>query len=313
MFENLSCLFPSGSQPLVITDSSLVEGLFGQAGFKTQPLESFKRGAELPKELILVSTAASSFYDARQLQQAPFGSSILDIPLVSFVGDLDKAVPYLLSRLQTLDFASACRTSLRAVEAIQQATQPIRVTSRQRELRVELGEDVHIAQPHVEPLIRQGEMISLGQFLEVGLVPNKAGTSFAVYGELVCDGASVAHHHRNHEKSEPCALAAWTSLGRIRKAGGFPLLLSIHDSRVTSITTAMGDEVLSDFLPLTDRVFRGHLIEFALASLPASASTDWAINSQINEAAGGVHVALGTGVNAAHIDFIASSATWSLN
>ncbi len=71
-----------------------------------------------------------------------------------------------------------------------------------------------------------------------------------------------------------------------------------------AIRTAHGDDVMSKIKPLTDKVFHGFLVELAFASLTPSTKTDWSINSQINEAAGGVHIALGTGVSAAHIDFV---------
>jgi hypothetical protein len=86
-------------------------------------------------------------------------------------------------------------------------------------------------------------------------------------------------------------------------------MLEIKNSEVTKILTSSGEDILKLIRPLTDEVFHGKLIEVSFASLSPSENTDWSINSQINEAAGGVHIALGTGVEAAHIDFISPFAS----
>ena len=39
-------------------------------------------------------------------------------------------------------------------------------------------------------------------------------------------------------------------------------------------------------------------------SLEPCAETDWSVNSQLNEPSGGIHLALGAGDEAAHIDFV---------
>lgn len=127
-------------------------------------------------------------------------------------------------------------------------------------------------------------------------------------GTLVCDGTAVAHHRHNHKKAGPLARQAWEYLKKIRDAGEFPLSVDVLDSRVTSIRTNSGKCILGDLLPLTDAIFHGMLIEVAFASMEALERVDWNFNSQLNEGAGGCHIALGTGVDAAHIDFISSRA-----
>ena len=57
---------------------------------------------------------------------------------------------------------------------------------------------------------------------------------------------------------------------------------------------------------------RGNITEVGFGSLPSSETTDWSINSQLNEPAGGVHLALGAGETAAHIDFVSPNAMISV-
>jgi hypothetical protein len=47
-----------------------------------------------------------------------------------------------------------------------------------------------------------------------------------------------------------------------------------------------------------------YLTEVGFGSLEPCAETDWSVNSQLNEPSGGIHLALGAGDEAAHIDFV---------
>jgi hypothetical protein len=124
----------------------------------------------------------------------------------------------------------------------------------------------------------------------------------------MCDGVSIAHHLHSHFESGPIAETAWNTFAKVRSRGGFPLTFEIKESKPVSLNTRYGEDILDVIVPFTDEMLRGHLTEVAFASLTASLDTDWTINSQLNEPAGGIHVALGAGETAAHIDFVSSRA-----
>lgn len=131
-----------------------------------------------------------------------------------------------------------------------------------------------------------------------------------VNGTLSCDGIVVAHHLHTHFKSGPIASEAWRLFKDLRLNGQFPLVIEIENSKLQSIVTNVGSGLAESIFILTDEIMRGNLTEVAFAALPMSDETDWSLNSQLNEPAGGVHVGIGSGENAAHIDFISPQATF---
>lgn len=79
-----------------------------------------------------------------------------------------------------------------------------------------------------------------------------------------------------------------------------------------SVTTAGGEELLPSLMECVDPREGAIIREVAFATGTLSKDAlDLSINSQFNEAAGGVHVAIGTGLHGAHIDFICVDAQWS--
>jgi hypothetical protein len=305
-FQSLADLFSRRKPPPVLTDSDVVRRIFGAGGFEVLDTNEVLNQT-LPSAAIVITTKPDSLPPGPDLTSLFANSAILDIPLTSFEASLE-AIEYLYQRLSTLNFSEACAKSMQIVETIEYATKPIVIRSGGAKLNVDIGKEVSIALPKLEPNIFIGEWISISQFLEVGLIPNEEYSSFEVSGMLVCDGASVAHHRMNEAAAQPLAAKAWSIFENIRSSSGFPLEIVVESSRVITIRTSTGEDILHKIHPLIDEVFHGMLIEVAFASLPPSNSVDWCINSQINEASGGLHLALGTGVHAAHIDFIASRA-----
>lgn len=98
--------------------------------------------------------------------------------------------------------------------------------------------------------------------------------------------------------------AAWREVSSIRQTGRFPLLVEIDDNSCVGIRDASGRDVAERLLQHTDPTLRGQLIELALSTLDLRSAPDWSVNSQINEAWGGAHVAFGMGIRGAHIDFV---------
>lgn len=301
----VASLFPSGTLPIVLSDSPYVRTKFSECGFRV--LDSNSDFASV-KEAIFIPTDEERALSQAKIEHALGSAAVLVIPLMAFSSD-NSSVDYLVKRLAELDFASACSLSAERVGLIEKATKPVQITSEDgSSMLVTIGNQPEVFLPKLEPSIAYGEWAVISQFLEVALIPNEENSSFIVDGSILCDGVSVAFHSENWIKARPSALAAWNILRAVRIGGGFPIALKISESRVKSITTAAGEQILPKISPLTDVELQERLIEMSFASAPASDSIDWSINSQINEASGGVHLALGTGVAAAHIDFIASKA-----
>jgi hypothetical protein len=196
------------------------------------------------------------------------------------------------------------------IEFVQHVDLPITVESPGCRLVVELGDNVDVMVPKVVADITVGQWISIIQYLEIGLVPNVDNSSFLVNGTLLFEGVVVAHHLHSHFQSGPLAEKAWSLLDELRMNGRFPLVLEIENSRLRSILTRDEVDVLGCILPLTDEMMRGGLTEVAFGALAASGDTDWTINSQLNEPAGGMHVGIGAGESAAHIDFVSPRAIY---
>lgn len=144
------------------------------------------------------------------------------------------------------------------------------------------------------------------------MISNDDRTSFKVNGEILCDGVSIAYHSENWKVSREKMRSAWNIFHLIRTKDDFPLLVRVANTRIIFINTKSGVDILPMILPLVDGEFADEIIEMSFAGFVGGNDINWNINSQINEAAGGVHLALGAGVAAAHIDFIASRAKSSL-
>lgn len=306
-FASLRSLYESGELPTIVSDSPYLLNGFSSLGFRTLSIaELCSEPGLAPKEVVLVAATPAKHPNV-SLRNALLKSAVLFVPLLAFAHD-ERSIAYFIKRLTALDFFAACENSRSLVEYVQHTKEPIEVATNSCRLTIELGSNVDVFAPKLEPSIEIGESISVIQFLEVGLVPNQELTSFNVNGSLICDGVSIAHHLHSHFESGPIAENAWTTFRRVRSTSGFPLVFEIRDSKAVSLKTRLGEDILDQILPFTDEMLRGHLTEVAFASLSPSFDTDWTINSQLNEPAGGVHVALGAGETAAHIDFVSSSA-----
>jgi hypothetical protein len=313
-FSSLQALFGNGELPTVVSDSLYVLNRFGECGFRTLRCDEVStRSVEAPRDVLLIPAIPSVHPDI-ELISALEKSAVLVTPLLAFANGT-KEVDYLIRRLSKLSFEAACKQTLDTVEHIQHANLPIIVESPGCHLMIELGDNVDLMVPKVSANISTGQFISIIQYLEIGLVPNSDNSSFVVNGTLLCEGITVAHHLHSHYQSGPIADEAWRRFDNLRLSGRFPLVLEVKNSRLRSIFTRDGVDVLDIILPLTDEVMQGGLTEVGFGSLFHSDDTDWTINSQLNEPAGGVHLGIGAGESAAHIDFVSPRAIchWGAN
>jgi hypothetical protein len=309
-FLCLQRLFGEGRLPTVVSDELYVLDTFARVGFNVLHSEAVSEGSVQPPTDVLLVPAAASLYPKPNLLSALKSSAVLVVPLLAFSTG-KREVDYIIERLANLSFVETCAKNLELLEYIQHTDKPIVVRSPGCTLEVELGIDLDIMIPLVSPKILIGQWISIIQLLEVGIVPNSTNTSFKVNGSLSCDGVTIAHHLHSHFQAGPIANEAWELFGAVRAGRRFPLTLEIENSSVLSVLTQDGEELINKILPLTDEMMRGGLTEVAFAALSASSDTDWSVNSQLNEPAGGFHIGIGAGETAAHIDFVSPHASYS--
>lgn len=309
-FRSLRTLFKSGELPVVVSDSPVLLEKFKDVGFRGESVENICAGISQPTEEVMLIPAIPAVHPNHELREALRKSAVLFVPLLAFSSN-ETAFEYLIKRLDFLDFSSAQSRSRELVEFIQHSEGIITVETDGCELSIELGDNIDVFAPKLTPKIEIGESISIIQFLEVAIIPNSDATSFSANGSFLCNGISIAHHLHTHFQSAEPADRAWEILDNTRRHGGFPVRLDISDSKVTNIVTRQGDSLLEIIRPLTDEMHRGNLTEIGFGSLQPSETTDWGINSQLNEPAGGVHLALGAGESAAHIDFVSPNAAIS--
>jgi hypothetical protein len=182
-----------------------------------------------------------------------------------------------------------------------------------------LGDDIRILNAKTEADITRGEWASVAAYLEVTLVPasgavrlDEHALGFTLEGNLSVDACAVAQHRFFPDKVGPRAARAWDVISETRRGGGFPLRLTIANTHLVSVTTAGGEELLPSLMECVDPREGAIIREVAFATGTLSKDAlDLSINSQFNEAAGGVHVAIGTGLHGAHIDFICVDAQLS--
>lgn len=307
MHNEIRKLFGSGELPVVLSDSPYVLDRFRANGFATLSVDFVCENPDESPDDVMLVPAMPSEHPNEKLRQALANSSVLLIPLLAF-SSTHGAIDYLSHRLTKLNFSMACERNRIMVEYVQHADAPILVQSNGCKLEIELGANVDVFAPKLKPSISRGEWISIIQFLEVAMVPNEDNSSFNVNGSLVCDGVSIAHHMHTHSLSGPIADEIWQRMLGFRKSNKFPLKLKVKDSRMVSILTPDGDDILNLVKSYTDDMMHGYLTEVGFGALQPTQDTNWLINSQLNEPSGGVHLALGAGEEAAHIDFISPNA-----
>lgn len=302
-------------QPLFVSDSrEIVAWLLEEGCSATEfsdvddiPAEELARVAILPTD--------SSRLPQYERWHELFGESrLLFVPVGSFDPSLS-ATKYTLQMLATTSVTSAVDRNVSTLNELMEVDAPMVVRGDGTDLRIELEDDVTVLRPKVEYELAPGEWESVGSYFEVGLVPTpedfKTGMrpGYIVDGEVEVPGIAVACQWHAGDEIRVMQRQAWALLDRVRQDGGFPLRLTIENSRVVSVL-AGGKDIKSELAPLTNPSLGSVLTEMAFSTNAALDPDviDWSHNSQMNEGALGIHVALGDGVTGAHIDFMCPGA-----
>jgi hypothetical protein len=307
--RTLTTLF--AEPPVFISDSTVLVDQLRDAGY---PGMSFADAAS--QDAGQLPAAVVCPISARDVPKREFftgrldGAAMLFLPFDAFDPSVP-AVRYGLDLLSTLDIRAHVAGVTSLVQMLERTTASVSIATAGATAELLLSDDIHILNAKTHLDITPGEWVAISQYLEVTLVPRKSQhvLGFSLSGELRVDGCAVAAHRFFPDDVGPHAERAWQVIESTRDNGGFPLLVTVEDSRLRSVLTATGVELFPMLLECVDPregpvVFE---VAFASATLPPAA-IDWRINSQFNEAAGGVHVAIGSGLHGAHIDFICPDA-----
>lgn len=308
----LKQLFGSTSA-VFITDCDETLSLLWRSGYIAFSFEDIVsdydklRGAQ---NVVVIPSRYANMPGREFFYRAFEGMALLFLPMASFSGDA-RSISYTLNCMAGIDFAEAVSNNLRWLTGLESCQSRLSISGAGTDCELILGDEINFMQFKTEPEIDPGEWVALAHFLEVALVSrvNRIEPPHHLNGVVVADGVAVAQHRFFPELVAPKANQAWEILEGIRKAGEFPLKVELDQSVVREVVTQGGVDILPQLLPLVDVNYDNILVEMAFASAPEdSFEIDWSVNSLVNEAASGVHIALGTGLRGAHIDFISTPA-----
>ena len=233
-------------------------------------------------------------------------SRVLVIPMLSFDSSIDAAI-YTMTLLGRSTIETACQMNKQWLTLLLEHKGPFILRGNGCDLVCEIDDDVCVLAPKTSVQLDRGEWTSVGSYFEVAMVPQPDDfhPAFKVNGILSVPGIAVAHHRQMHADLLHLPLKAWSVVQQIQKQNLFPLQIKIENSCIISIVA--GDQDLADELEyLSNKRYELTLTEMAFGTNAGIQPEfiDWTKNSQLNEGAIGIHVALGEGLTGAHIDFI---------
>lgn len=237
-------------------------------------------------------------------------SAMLVIPVASFCATARGAL-YFLEMFADVDLELCVNGNLQWLDRLETAP-TVRMKGHGTDIAIELADEVFIMAPKTSVEIQSGEWVAVANFLEVGLISHHAlePPKHVINGVFSAEGTVCASHRYSSPDVFAAVPKAWQYLQDLRlRNDQAPIVVEVEDSRPVAISCGRED-VLNDVMAFTDPDKREWIGEFAFASgAPWDLdAVDWTINSQFNEAIGGLHIGLGNGVTGVHIDFVAPRA-----
>ncbi|XYH94712.1 hypothetical protein ACMHYB_43865 [Sorangium sp. So ce1128] len=303
-----------GSRPTYFVDSFEILDFLTSIGCRCHCLAAHDDPSALPHDLsanaVLIFTERDN---ASQFYYAGFGGSrVLMVPLRPFDASL-RAATYALERIAEIDFVRVTNRNRQVIELMESCDGFLRIEGNGCDLIVELADEITLMQTMADPLLRPREWGAIGQWIEVGLIPNGGHIrrlGYNVSGQFVAQGTSIARHQAMPEAKAHLHVEARRLVHELREDGQFPLTLSVEGSQIREIRTQGGMDLYSEVRRLSGEHTDMMLLEVAISGDVSSSdrAIDWSVNSVMNEGFAGAHIAVGDGINAAHIDFIALDA-----
>jgi hypothetical protein len=228
---------------------------------------------------------------------------LLHVPLHAFDPKPRIAV-YTMERLRQTSFARAVARNRSWVRRLERELE-LRFTgtrTRQIDLSCIPADNLNVATAATLEL-PEGVAMPVGPYFEVEMERDAGGgRPFTVNGTLHVDGLVYAV---GEEFRGDAASARALADGILQAAQPHGLRIEIRDNVLVSCRTAEGGSLL----PHLAEAAGGDLAlsEFAIGT-NRLAHPDFSVNAQVNEGAGGIHVGIGGGPDAVHIDFVALAA-----
>lgn len=284
-------------KPVFVTDNGALAEWLRSGGAEAA---EYRHLPDTPdRAIVLLPTDYEIFPPWAELRQKFRGCRVLWVPLASFDPGFAAAC-YSIERLLHSDLEKAVERNRRILTHLLTG-ESFTYSATGTELAFSLVDQVHV-NSRTRVALLPGEHAGVGAYFEVGLATNwmEIEEAFHINGSFRVEALLVSKHREMPGELDKTYREALDVAGELRSR--VPFTIHLDDSRVTPGSFGDLDTVVHR---VTNPRFGGLLTELAWGTnndiLP---SVDWTINSQFNEGAGGIHIALGDGVTGAHIDFI---------
>lgn len=304
--------FPTDSQVLLVSDSAEIRSYEADQGISVSSYEELiQHGAGAHDSVVVVRTQGERGILNEELAPSLSHCRTLVIPLASFGRSFEDYL-YFRDLLHYIDLPSTCDQVQSLVGWLQNVETGMRITDPSgTDLEIVLSDSIDLMTPKFRPVIEPGELISIARYIEVALIPTDFTDTYVIDGDYMCNGVSIAIHLVHFDDLPLKSDEVMEKMCEWRTEELFPLRLHFTKGKLTSVMDSQDNEHIDYFLPVVDPETGNSPVEVAISTLSFLPGfyTDWSRNSQINEASGGVHIAIGTGVNGLHIDFVNTAAT----
>jgi hypothetical protein len=298
-----------GRSPVFVSDSPELVGWMTDQGCPAyrMTMESLAAIPAKSSGAVVMLPTSDPVISYHALERFFRGGRLLVVPLVAFDPSLD-AAKYTLEVLARSNFPLAVSENTEWLRVIASCERPIRFFGNGTDLSCELRERVQLMQPRTELALLPGEWDAVGNYFEVAMIPDNDDffhPGYVVNGELHASGVAIARHRIMPDHLVPLHEQAWSLMHDLMTQGGFPLRVTIENSRITQ-ALAGGRDIALELLRLSNPKLENMLIEVAVSNNPSlqKGELDWGVNTVMNEGVKGIHVAVGDGVTGAHIDLI---------
>lgn len=244
--------------------------------------------------------------------------NVLQIATHAFDGGTE-ATRYTLEMCRTLDLRDCVRRNTEVIAEFMTSRDRFMFTGSKSDVKFTLSQNIRLMETATKShILEQGMDYALSTYTEVALIPNRIKAKdispkelgYDVSGSFLCDGTLVAVHHGTHQSAQDRHKLIALIMERLYDDDEFPLHIEVDRSKVVSVVTKSGRQILPELLRHMDPILYDNIVELAVGT-NAGATPEhliWRYNSPINESALGFHIAVGDGAMSPHIDFICSSA-----
>lgn len=302
---NLRDVFPSGEIYAVSDDEALLQAAsgYGLIGIPMDEADDLPTGGNV---VLFLRYHLLSKEIRRRFRKV----KVLFVPISSFDTGLDPAL-YTLRLTLLTDYAAAIARTRYWIGELSKPD-PITFASKApcsagepgMRLVCTLANDLTL-DAWTSPTIGAGQWVSVGSYCEIALttrpVPERP-RPFTIDGTAVVSGVLAARDPRFDEAGDVRIRAANELRRELQERA--PVVLRLKGG-ILSDLRADGEDYTEALREVTNPDYGLHALELGLGTnqhvLP---HVDWAVNSQLNEGVGPVHIGFGDGMTGAHMDFV---------